>query len=190
MVHPCEVDDFADIYPDRSTRYYKVKRMRERRSLRFVGYNQTGGRPRDVYCNGWYPDKLEHELKLTKVMLSILKAYPLRVERGPSVDQRYLADADLFFPGGDTWRIEMDTGSQSYAQLDARWKVYSACPDFVLIVTCRRKLDEMLKRAAPYAGVMHFARYQEILKDPWGEVLVDAKREKFSLALSLVKGTD
>lgn len=163
--------------------------MRQRGKFRFVGYNQTGGRPRDVYCNGWWPNKLEHELKLTKALLAILMAEPLLVRRGPHVDQRYRADAELFFPGGDIWRVEMDTGTQNFSQIEARWKVYRACPDLVLVVTCRKAIDGLLERTKPYAECLHVARHADVLSDPWGDIMTDARGERFSLALSL-KGTD
>jgi hypothetical protein len=199
-VHPCFVDHIDDLIPDKSTRYHKMRQMADKKKLRFVGYyRETGGRPRDVYCNGWYPNKIEHEVKLTTPLLALLRGHPLHIERGPNVDQRYRADADVFFPGGDVWRVEMLTGSQGLAQLRERFKVYEGCTDFVLVLACRKSLDATPKRKAkgevglpdlgkPYAGSMHFALYDEFVKDPWGDVLVDVKGDRYSLKLSLEAG--
>jgi len=159
--------------------------MREKRLIRFVGYLQTAGRPKDVCCNGWYPNKLEHEVRLTRALLPMLKTEPLRVERGPFVDDSYRADADVFFPAGDIWRFEFDTGSQNYKQIATRWEVYQECPDFVLVLTCRKSLKELKEKAIPYADIMHFAAYAEFLKNPWGNVLQDIKGEDCSLRESM-----
>ena len=183
--HPCTVDDFADLIRDRSTRYYKTKRMRERGLLPFVGYyQQPNGRPLDVFCK-WIPNSIPHEIKLTKALLAVTRTEPLRVERGPNVDSRYRADADLFFPGGDIWRIEMDTGSQNYYQVENRWKVYEKCEDLVLVITCRRNIDGLMQRAKRYAEFMHFCYWKDIVADPWGDVLFDLAGERYSLKLSM-----
>jgi hypothetical protein len=188
--HPCFMDHFADLISDRSTRYHKVRRMADQKKLRFVGYfRETGGRPRDVFC-GWYPNAMVHEIKLTTALLALLKEHPLHVERGPNVDQKYRADADVFFPGGDTWRIEFDTGHQNYLQIENRWKVYESCPDLVLVITCRTRIEGLIERARNYPQIMHVTRFDDFVKDPWGNVLLDAKCERYSLKLSLQNVTD
>jgi hypothetical protein len=179
-LHPCTPEEFTDILPDKSTRYYAIKRMRETKKLRFVGFFQDGrGRPCDVYCNGWFPNKLAHEVKLTKLLLK----YQYRTERGPEVDKLYRPDWTWFLPSGQVWHGEFDTGHQRGDQINNRWRVYeSLAKEYakkdgrmlpaVLVVTQRRDLAGLLMRAAPYAAFIHFASYDKLLADPFGKLIL------------------
>jgi len=185
-MHPCTPEDFSDIILDKSTRYYTIKRLRETKKLRFTGFFQDGrGRPHDVYCNGWVPNKLAHEVKLTKLLLK----FPFRMERGPEVDKVYRPDWTMFLPNGQVWHGEFDTGHQRGDQINRRWAVYEPLvrqceayrkyggklPPMVLVVTQRRELDRLLSRAQPYGAFMYFAFYNEIMEQPFGQVLRTVK---------------
>jgi hypothetical protein len=174
--------------------------MREKKLIRFVGYYRTRqGRPQDVFCNGFYPNKIEHEVVLTRILLK----YPgIRVERGPDVDPSIRSDATQWYPNGEIWHWELDSGKQSFRQVEQRWKdgyeklaeawkeygkledagrPPATCPAFVLVVSLRKKLDGLLERAAPYRAFLHFAQYKDLMASPYGAVLTDVEGKEFSL---------
>lgn len=168
--------------------------MREKGKLRFVGYYVSGtGRPKDVYCNGWYPGKIEHEVLLTKFLL---KLGDVRMERGYDVDPKIRCDATLWFPDTSLWHTEFDTGKQTFAQVEKRWlDAYGPIaqlweeyrdgppPPFVLIVTRRLKpkpkqSDGLLERMKPYRKFMYLGRYQELLTGPYRTPLLGAEGQQ------------
>lgn len=176
-VHPCTIDDFADLIPEKGRRYYKIQQLRQKGRLRFVGYYQNPtGRPQDVFCNSYWPQSLKHEVELTHLLLK----YPFHIERGPDVDPGMKPDATVHHPNGDIWHIEYDTGTQSYAQVEKRWEVYKGCKDFVLIVTRRRDITGLMARMKLYDRVMHIARYDELRGDPFGKHIIDVLGGQFS----------
>ena len=176
-LHACTINDYADLIPDRSTRYEKIKRIRQQGKLRFTGYIQEkSGRPQDVLCNGYFPSKLHHEVELTRLLLF----YDVHIERGPDVDAALRPDATLWFPNGEKWHFEYDTGKQTLRQVEQRWKVYLDCPDLVAVITRRKNLDGLLSRAGPYGNCMHLAHYADLLADPYGEHLMDVTGRKFA----------
>src|SRR5205823_817655 len=80
------------------------------------------GRPIDVFCNGYFPNKMAHELGLTDLLVPYFAELP--TERGPHVDPDLRPDATTWFPGGEVWHWEYDTGRQTFKQITLRWKVY------------------------------------------------------------------
>jgi len=136
-------------------------------------------------------------VKLTRLLLK----YAVRIERGPDVDSVLRPDATLWFPNGEVWHVEHDTGHQRGWKIERRWKVYELLakqwtefaelsqteqesrkpPACVLVVTQRKTMDGLIERARPYAAFMHFAFYNELMEAPYGEVIVSVAGRKLAL---------
>jgi hypothetical protein len=139
------------------------------------------GRPERVYCNGWKPkcDQLRHELLLTDFLLLYPEADTLR---GWAVNRRLRPDAEMTL-AGYFYRIELDTGEQTFAQVRRRQARYAGIEDYLLYVTLTEKRLEGLRRHA-HEAVKRIAMFTTLAgaqRDPHGEIWIDCLGEKAAI---------
>ncbi len=135
------------------------------------------GRPENVYCNGWKPkhDQLTHELLLTDFLLCYPNADTLR---GWAVNRRLRPDAEMTLDGY-FYNVELDTGEQSYAQVNRRQKRYAGSTDLLLYVTqSERRLEGLRQNADPAVrSIALFTTLEKVLAAPAGQIFLDCAGE-------------
>ncbi len=141
----------------------------------------NSGRPEKIYCNSFRPkrDALLHELLLTDFLLSYPQADTLR---GWAVNRRLRPDAEMTLDGY-FYNVELDTGEQSYAQVNRRQKRYAGSRDLLLYVTqSERRLEGLRRNADPAVrSIALFTTLAQVLLDPQGEIYIDYFNERTSI---------
>ncbi|WP_407652642.1 replication-relaxation family protein [Aporhodopirellula aestuarii] len=106
------------------------------------------GRKNKVFCTqDIRPDRVRHELYLTKWLLNQEADY---VVRYADVDASLRPDAELHFEDGLLF-VELDTGSESHEQVRQRMAVYQNCTDPVVWVCLTEKRLDGIKDVCPYS---------------------------------------
>jgi hypothetical protein len=166
------------LFPGPSPAYRRLAKLRERRRLRHRGTVQLrgGGRPQDVYANGWNPDPrcLLHEVYLSDLLLCY--DGEADIVRDPRrVNQRFNSDAELKFRGnGRFFRLEFDTGSEDLATVEKQFRAYRYTSDFLLVVTLAEvRKRHLIERAECIKEIALFAMLDAVLAEPHGSVFVD-----------------
>lgn len=181
--NPCCPRHFFGLFPNEKACYRRLDTLRERGLLRLIGEVMIGdtGRPEKVFCNGWKPkqDHLRHEVLLTDFLLLYPEA---EVVRGWSVDKRVRPDAEMTL-FGRRFFVELDTGEQSYAQVQRRQRqAYADVQDFLLYVTMsERRLEGLLTHADQVKGIALFTTLDKAKSDPRGPIWVDGFGETAAL---------
>ena len=146
---------------------------------REIGYMQaveiSKGVRRLVYSKHQITNPL-HELQLTEVCLN-MQAEEIR--RLHAVDRRFNADAEVVIDG-QTYYVELDRGTEGYAQVRKQMQNYqNANADVLWIVPTKTRMAGMMKRAA---GSFWFTTYDQALT-PHEEVWVNVHGEVTALPL-------
>lgn len=136
-------------------------------------------------CNGWRPksDQLRHEALLTDFLLCYPEA---ELVRGPFVDSRIRPDAELTFPDGRFFYVEFDTGLQSHSAVLRRQRdAYRDVQQMVLYVTTsQRRLSGLVAHAELVKDIAVFTCLEDVLRDPQGEIWIDAQGNRGALGLT------
>ena len=122
-----------------------------------------------VYCNGWNPKNLIHEVMLTSVLLPFDQL--AIIKRGNCADQKTQADAVMKM-AGHTYYIEMDTGSVHHPQQKRRWKRYRHISnDFLLVVTTSEtRLLNLIDHAGAVANIALFTTLDQAVGSPFASI--------------------
>lgn len=167
-------------FPDGSTAASRrLRRLSQQRRLRIAGtvLLNAEGRPNHVYCNGWTPKpaELRHDVLTTDIVLCYPEA---TVRRGPFTQFKNLrADAELQFPDGRLFWVELDTGSEGLAKVRKRFRTYRqhhTDNGILLFVTLSPvRLTHLLDEASIVSGFSVFATYADVMANPRGPVWTD-----------------
>lgn len=163
--------------------------MTKRKQLRVVGEVMLGdsGRPRKVFCNGWWPklDNLAHEVWVTYCVFPYLDQCT-EVRRGYKTDRRIRADAELEMDGR-MYSMELDSEHMDYEyrKLERRWVRYGEINaakgmlGYVLVVTSS---DEHMNRTIDHSeavgDVALFTTIDRVISDPFGMIWRDVGGEQ------------
>lgn len=84
---------------------------------------------------------------------------------------------------GFFYNVELDTGEQSYAQVNRRQKRYAGSTDFLLYVTqSERRLAGLRKSVDPTVRTIAlFTTLDQVLRNPRGPIYVDWFNERTSI---------
>lgn len=168
----------------RSAAYRAAKKLRTQGRLRAVGFVRgVSGRPEIAYCNSWRPrsNQLLHEVRLTDFLLCYAQA---EIVRGWQVDSRIRPDAEMTL-GGQKFFVELDTGEQSYRQVEQRQRAYESVKELLLYVTSTEtRLAGLMQHSSAVRSIAFFTTLDRVLRDPQGEVWTDC----FGNVVSLTKG--
>lgn len=133
--------------------------MEKRKKVKYLGRVQIKdcGRPADVFCTNWVKrDCLMHEVLLTDWLL---KNGFDDAKRGYDTDRELRPDAEIVVQGQKVL-VEMDTGSEGYQQLSARFRLHASHNDLVLwICQSERRLVGMMERAKLISSTALFTLY-------------------------------
>jgi hypothetical protein len=181
--HVCRTRHFFDLFSSEQAAYRRIDKLRKRGLLRQVGELMVKdlGRPEKVYCNGWKPkwDQVRHECLLTDFFLM---GYPeADCLRGWLVNKRIRPDAEMTLHGVFFY-VELDTGSESLAQVRKRQAAYAGVEDSLLYVTLSKRRCENLRKASKaVASIALFTTLNEALENPRGAIWRDATGEDVSI---------
>ncbi len=151
----------------------RLRRLVIRKRIRLVGtVCRHAGRPEHVFCH-YRPkaDALLHEVQLTEVFLRLDAA---TIRRGPQVqDRTLLPDAEVWIDGR-LYLLELDCGSQGYAQVERRFRKYEGCPHLSLwICTSEARREGLRQRAERLRHTALFTTLAEFLATPHGPIWSD-----------------
>jgi hypothetical protein len=136
-----------------------------------------GGRPQDVFGNGWNVNQrhLAHELYLTDLVTCFEQE--ATIVRDPSrVNQQICPDAEMTFQKTKRlFYVEFDTGTEELATIDRKWiGPYRTVRNFVLFVTLSPvRLQNVIERADAVKDIALFSTLDAVMADPWGPVFHD-----------------
>jgi hypothetical protein len=161
------------LFPNRRKALKRLSRLRRRGRLRLVGtVSRRSGRPEYVFaCHRVKADQLLHEVELSDLCLRIDAA---EIRRGPHViDRRLRPDAELVI-NDRVYKLELDRGTMSYAQIDRRFRLYEGSNDFVLWV-CRtpERADALRRRAGRVRGIALFTTFDAAAASPHADIWLD-----------------
>lgn len=181
--HPVTAAELVQLgwFPSANKASKRLRRLARRRKIRLVGtVCRKSGRPEHVFCR-WRPkaDQLLHEIELTEVCLRIDAG---RIVRNPAaLDRTLRPDAEVWINGRRMF-VENDRGTESYAQVERRFRVYAGTRDFVLwICSSPARRDAFRARAAGIRQIALFTTLAEALADPHGPVWIDVAGGRASL---------
>lgn len=181
--HPCRSRHFFDLFPSEQAAYRRIDKLRRQGLLRQVGelMIEDAGRPEKVYCNSWKPkwDQVRHECLLTDFFL--LGYSTADVLRGWMVNKRVRPDAEMTLQGV-FYYVEMDTGSESYAQVRKRQRAYAGVEEPLLYVTLNAKRREGLRKVSKaVASIALFTTLEQVKESPRGNIWMDCNGDTVSI---------
>ncbi len=160
-------------FPTRAKAQKRLRRLVGKNAIRLVGtVCRRSGRPEHVYCR-WRakPDQLLHEVELTALSLRIDAAKILRGPHGTANDLR--PDAELWI-NGQRYFLELDRGTEGYAQITRRFHAYEGCNDFVLwICPTAERREGLRRRAEKLRHIALFTTFTDALSSPHDAVWID-----------------
>ena len=146
-----------------------------------AGKVRMDGRPHDLWST-WEVANRQHEAELTETIIHLRPLGVVKIVRGPNVDVRYHADAEITMANGTTFYVEYDRNSMGRAPLTERMNAYVGCPHHVLWICPNRPRVEAMKQwAAGIEAPFWFTTFAEILANAAGQILENVLGEKDAL---------
>lgn len=182
--HPVTATMLVQIkwFPSKTKALRRLQRLVARRRIQLVGTIQRHGvgRPEHVFARFRpKPDCLLHEVELTEVCLRTDAGI---VRRGPQVtDPRIRPDAELLI-NGRQYALELDRGTEGYAQVLQRFAIYADYPHFVLWICPTVERREGFRTRA--TGIRHcalFATLPDVLVSPHQAIWWSVAGERVAL---------
>ncbi len=172
---PVKEPDFIRLgfFPSKSTACRRLNKLRRRRRAREIGklhLDALYDHAHVYWCNRPLKfDNREHEAYVMEVVLAY---WPSPARTGYDVDPDIRPDATIEI-GGELYHVELDTGSMSRAQVQARMKLYEGCKDTVLVVSLSAARMERMRQWCGLGEVGFFSTIQQVVRDPYGDVWLD-----------------
>jgi hypothetical protein len=119
------------------------------------------------------------------LLTDFLLCYPqAEIVRGWQVDHRIRPDAEMTLDG-QRFFVEMDTGEQTYRQVEHRQRAYKSVRDWLLYVTITEaRLAGLMRHSMTVRDIAFFTTLDRVLKDPTGEIWIDSSGKVASLTQS------